>query len=121
MIAVYGGPEKFYSKFYITAVSPLGFIKDGKNLNYYDVKELQSSIYDFIVDCFEKQLRFGVNKEICYCLGEGENFKFLLKLNLTHKFFKTIIPLPHPRFIMQYKRKSIDEFAKKYVNEFHKV
>src|SRR5689334_21736260 len=30
MINAYGGPEKFYKDFYITAVSPLGFTKDGK-------------------------------------------------------------------------------------------
>ena len=37
MIEGYGGPEKFYSKFYFGAISPLGFTMDGKNLNYYDV------------------------------------------------------------------------------------
>jgi hypothetical protein len=121
MIEAYGGAKKFYSKFYVTAVSPLGFVKDGKNLNYYDVKALQESILNFIVDCFEKQLTFGVNKKVCYCLGEGENFKFLSKLNQTHNFFETIIPLPHPRFIMQYRRKRIDEYVEKYLIEFTKV
>jgi hypothetical protein len=121
MIEAYGGPKKFYNKFYITSVSPLGFVKEGKNLNYYDVKELQNGIYDFIVECFTKQLHFGINRKICYCLGEGENFKFLSKLNQTHKFFEAIIPLPHPRFIMQYRRKRIDEFVEKYLAEFMKV
>jgi hypothetical protein len=121
MIEAYGGPKKFYDMFYITAVSPLGFVKDGKNLNYYDIKELQESISSFIVDCFEKQLTFGVNRKICYCLGEGDNFKFLSKLNKAQSFFETIIPLPHPRFIMQYRRKKIDEFIDRYLTEFQKT
>ena len=28
MIDAFGGPEKFYTRFYISAVSPLGFVKD---------------------------------------------------------------------------------------------
>ena len=38
VINAFGGAAKFYSQFYITAVSPLGFTKHGKNLNYYDDK-----------------------------------------------------------------------------------
>jgi len=34
MIEAYGGAEKFYRQFYITAVSPLGFVQNGKNINY---------------------------------------------------------------------------------------
>jgi hypothetical protein len=120
MIDGYGGPLKFYQDFYITAVSPLGFTQDGKNLNYYDIKELQASIMNFIVNCFNKQADFGINKKVCFCLGEGENFKFILKLNQIHHFFETIVPLPHPRFIMQYRRKKIDEFVLKYIDSFSK-
>ena len=40
MINAYGGAELFYKRFYITAVSPLGFVKNGRNLNYYDDKIL---------------------------------------------------------------------------------
>src|SRR5438046_8428437 len=36
MINAFGGPRAFYEKFYITAISPLGFTKNNKNLNYYD-------------------------------------------------------------------------------------
>jgi hypothetical protein len=118
MIEAYGGVEKFYGRFYITAICPLGFTKDGKNLNYYDIKELQASVMNFIVESIQTQLTFGANREVCYCLGEGTNFKFFEKLNKEHQFFKKIIPLPHPRFIMQYKRKQIDEFVKYYVQQF---
>jgi hypothetical protein len=115
MIARYGGPEKFYGKFFISAISPLGFTKDGKNLNYYDIRELQENILDFIIDSMRTTLTFDIDKTKCYCLGEGENFKFLNKLNQSHQFFKTVIPLPHPRFIMQYRRKQVEAYAEKYV------
>jgi hypothetical protein len=118
MIDGYGGPVHFYKDFYITAVSPLGFTQEGKNLNYYDIRALQHAIMDFVVDCFEKQIAFGVNRKNCFCLGEGDNFKFISKLNERYQFFENIIPLPHPRFIMQYRRKRLDEFVKKYLDAF---
>jgi len=114
MIEAYGGVEKFYSNYFIGAVCPLGFTKDGKNLNYYDQKDLLKTVYPFIVKSLTAQLTFGVNTKVCYCLGEGQNFKFLNTLNEKHKFFKTIIPLPHPRFIMQYRRKKLNNFIDLY-------
>jgi Domain of unknown function (DUF4918) len=120
MIAAYGGPRKFYQNFYISAVCPLGFTKDAKNLNYYDIKELQENLMDFIVACLNKQLAFGIRRDVAFILGEGENFKFFKKLNDEHNFFQMISPLPHPRFIMQYRRKDIDEFVQKYIQELDK-
>ena len=48
MINHLGGPESFYSRFLISSVCPLGFVKDGKNLNYYDEKELQDSLESYM-------------------------------------------------------------------------
>ena len=115
MIQAYGGPEKFYRKFYFSAISPLGFTKEGKNLNYYDIKELQITIKDFIVESLKKQMTFGIKTSICYCLGEGENFKFLNRLNDELKIFQQIVPLAHPRFIMQYRRKRVGEYVDSYL------
>jgi hypothetical protein len=118
MISEYGGAEKFYSKFFVSAVCPLGFIKDNKNINYYDSKALQAHVMDFIVRSLHEQLTFGINTDIAYCLGEGDNYKFLKKLNRDHNFFRTLIPLPHPRFIMQYRRKQIKAFITIYLEAF---
>lgn len=117
MIEAFGGVNVFYNKFYISAVSPLGFVKDGKNLNYYDLKELEAAVYDFCVQSINQQLNFGLNRQVCYCLGEGSNFKFLAKLNDRYKFVERIVPLPHPRFIMQYRRKRMQEYITRYVKE----
>jgi len=115
MIEAFGGAKKFYQKFYFSAISPLGFTKDDKNLNYYDVKGMPELLNKFIVECMTHQLTWGLNKKICFCLGEGENFKFLKKLNEQHHFFEEIIPLPHPRFIMQYRRKKLAQFIDLYL------
>ena len=117
VINAYGGTESFYKDFYITSVSPLGFTSNGKNLNYYDDKNLQNSIKDFVVDCMNKQLEFGIDREVAFCLGDGKNFTYLSKLNEEKKFFGTIIPLSHPRFIMQYKLKKKEEYIQSYLQK----
>jgi hypothetical protein len=114
MIDACGGHEKFYRKYYISAVSPLGFVMDDKNLNYYDVKGLPVLLEEFIVTCLKEQLSWGLNRKVCFSLGEGENFKFIQKLNDKYNFFQEVIALPHPRFIMQYRRKRLAEFIELY-------
>jgi hypothetical protein len=115
VITEYGGPESFYSKFYFSSVSPLGFTMNGKNLNYYDISELETTLRNFVVESITKTLKFGINTSVCYCLGEGKNFKFLSRLNDEQKFFNEIIPLPHPRFIMQYRRKRVPQYIGDYL------
>jgi len=115
MIGASGGPDLFYRQFYISALSPLGFTKDGKNLNYYDDKKLEKQITPFIIESIRSQLGFGIRHDVCFCLGEGENFKFLSRINSDHHFFERIIPLAHPRFIMQYRRKKVDEYVGGYL------
>jgi hypothetical protein len=126
MIDVFGGVEKFYSRFFISAVSPLGFTSvnvGGKavNYNYYDSKKLVAAVYDFMVENLKKQLDFGIEKDICFCLGTGKNYKFILKLNDDLKIFKKIVPLEHPRYIMQYKSKQKQIYINKYVEAFSKI
>ncbi len=115
MIGSYGSVFDFYSKFFVTAVSPLGFLKEGKNLNYYDNKELQMKTTPFIVKSIQQQISFGAFRQCAICLGGDKNFRFLQQLNQKHSFFENIFPLDHPRFIMQYRRKSLNEFINRYL------
>jgi hypothetical protein len=117
MIAGFGGAAEFYGTFYINSVSPLGFTYENKNLNYYDTPALMKSLEKFIVHSIETQLTFGIKKEVAYCLGEGQNFKYLKNLNEKKKYFQALIPLAHPRFIMQYKRKHIDTYVNDYLQK----
>ena len=126
MITNYGGVKKFYSDFYISSVVPLGFISENSkggvvNYNYYDSEQLIRAVYSFIVESLIKQLEFGIKRDVCFCLGTGQNFKFLLKLNSELKLFNKIIPLEHPRYVMQYKTKLKQEYIDKYIKEFRSV
>ncbi|MEO8712062.1 MAG: uracil-DNA glycosylase family protein [Parafilimonas sp.] len=121
MIEAFGGAAAFYKRFYISAVSPLGFVKKGKNLNYYDDKILLEKIEPFVVDCMQKQISFGLQTDVCFCIGEGENFKYLQKLNAKHTWFHKIESLSHPRFIMQYKLKRKEEFMQQYVQKLNEL
>lgn len=116
VISEYDGAKKFYRDWFIGAVCPLGFIRNGKNINYYDDKELLKSVTPFIVDCMNKQVAMGFKTEKCICIGGEKNFKFLKKLNDEHKWFGEIIPVPHPRFILQYRRKQKDKFIHQYLS-----
>ena len=124
MIEAFGGVENFYSRYYINSVCPLGFTVTGHskkeiNYNYYDLPELQNAVYDFIKWNIKTQIELGCSTDVCFCLGTGKNFKFLNNLNQKEKYFEKVVPLEHPRFIMQYRLKKKDLFIEKYLKELH--
>ncbi|MDP4267471.1 MAG: DUF4918 family protein [Bacteroidota bacterium] len=120
VIQAYGGVSKFYSDYYITSVCPLGFTKTKENgnhvnYNFYDNKQLTMAVNEFIIMNIRKQLEMGIDKDVCFCLGTGKNSKYLIELNKKEHFFDKIIPLEHPRYIMQYKLKARQEYVDKYI------
>lgn len=126
VIKEYGGVEAFYKSFYINSVCPLGFTSIGKNgkevnYNYYDSKELTNSVFDFIIENIQTQISIGIKTETCFCLGTGKNKKFLQRINNQYGFFKKIIALEHPRYVMQYKSKSKQTYITKYLNAFNQL
>ena len=116
MIGEYGGVNNFYQDWFIGAVCPLGFVKNEKNINYYDDKKLQEAVTPFIIECINKQVAMGFSTERCLCIGGEKNFKFLSGLNNEYKWFGEIVPLPHPRFILQYRRKQKDQYIHQYLS-----
>ncbi|MBB2150585.1 uracil-DNA glycosylase family protein [Pedobacter gandavensis] len=123
MIAAFGGEEKFYQQFYIHSICPLGFTKTGENgketnYNYYDNPALLKSVYSFIVANIRKQIDIGFEIDCCFCFGTGKNETFFRKLNDAHQFFKQIVALEHPRYIMQYKSKEKSFYIDKYLSAF---
>jgi len=123
MIDAFGGVVPFYRHFFISAVCPLGFTTTGKsgrqvNYNYYDNAELTTAVHPFIVESLKKQITFGIDTSVCFCLGTGKNEHFLKKLNTEHHFFSKIVALEHPRYIMQYKTKSKQHYIDKYLHAF---
>lgn len=116
VIKAYGGVKKFYEDYFITSVSPLGLVKNSVNVNYYDDKKLQKILTPFITNSIQKQLSLGFQTDYCICIGGDKNLKFFSSLNDEHKFFQKIIPLPHPRFIMQYRRKHKGKYIDQYLS-----
>lgn len=116
VINSYGGPQFFYKQYFIGSVCPLGFVKGGKNINYYDDKELQQTVKPFIVQNLKKLLSFRVITDKCLCIGGEKNYKFLDALNQEYGFFKKIVPLPHPRFILQYRRRERHLYLQQYLD-----
>ena len=98
MIGEYGGVKKFYSNWFIGSVCPLGFIKNGKNINYYDDKKLSAAVTPFIIDCINKQIAIGFSADKCLCIGGEKNFKFLSGLNNEHKWFRNSTPATSPLY-----------------------
>ena len=126
MIDAYGGATSFYKHFYINSICPLGFTATGNNgkeinYNYYDSKELLNAVYDFMIENIRQQISLGVDTDLCFCFGNGRNEKFLRSINDKYGFFKKIIALEHPRFIIQYKSKFKQEYIDKYLEAFSQV
>ena len=110
-----GGPDVFYRDFYITSICPLGFLKDGKNYNYYDSAALTQAVTPMILDNLKTQISFGADTSVAFSMGKGKNFKYLKQINDKHQFFDRVLPLPHPRWVMQYRLKTKEVYVDEYV------
>ena len=119
LIEAFGGPEAFYGRFYINSVCPLGFVRQGKNgkwvnYNYYDSEALFAAIRSFAKEKLAEQLEWGLERDTCYSLGK-KNAKYLELLNQEAGYFDKVVPLDHPRYIVQYKSRFMDEYVDRYL------
>ena len=114
MIDAYGGVELFYSKVFMSALYPLALVKEGKNHNYYDTKDLAASLKDEIIKSIKSRIKFGARRDKVIILGK-KNAKYFSSINDEYNFFENISALEHPRYIMQYKLKKIDFYISKYI------
>ena len=114
VVEKFGGPDKFFSKVFLTAIYPFAIIKNGKNYNYYDEKELAENLRAEIIKNIISQIKLGARKDLGIVLGK-KNARFFAEINEEQNFFKRIAVLEHPRYIMQYRLKQIDYYITKYV------
>ncbi len=115
-----GGAGAFYSRVYVQALCPLGFTRPGPkgrpvNLNYYDDAALQQAITPLVVQWVRDLIATGLRTDVMCCIGTGKNLAYLNKLNAAHGFFGRILPLEHPRFVMQYRYKQVDAYIHRYL------
>lgn len=121
MIEAYGGASAFYRHFYLSAVSPLGYVKEGINLNYYDIKNYKSRFEKYVASEIDKQFSLGIANRVAVSIGKGQNAAYLQDLNKKYRWFDEVISLPHPRWIMQYRSKQKTAFIGEYLNIFSKL
>ncbi len=118
-IAAFGGPEAFYARFYLSALSPLGFVRNGKNLNFYDDSALEAAAREFIVESLRAQIAFPLRREVAIILGTGRLRTIAAQLNAEQRFFDRLLFLEHPRFVAQYRRREIDRYVERYVRTYY--
>lgn len=117
VVKAMGGAGVFFSQYYLTALSPIGFTKDGKNYNYYDSSAMVKATLPYMKEQIGKQIAFGANRKVAFSLGAGQNYKYLKLINEQLGYpFERIEAINHPRFVMQYRRKSIDLEIEAFIN-----
>lgn len=121
VIEAYGSVEKFYKDFFFTTVMPLGLLRNDKNYNYYDDLETQAALESFIEETLLKQMSFPEAKPNIICVGQGKNLKYLKAFNDKHHCFNSIEVVPHPRWVMQYRRREKQKYIEAYLEIFEKM
>ena len=87
-------PERFYSTFYVTNVSCLGFIRDGRNVNYYRLPE---DVRDVLLEHFTREMKRVAPTRIFPTSREVE--RTLASMKASGRIRADIGPrLPHPRW-----------------------
>ena len=116
-----GGPGAFFGKCYMTALSPFGFTRYNRNLNYYDDRDLYRKWEPLLADWMQQQIGFGAFRDVAFSLGRGKNFEHLERMNAKHGFFGRIEALPHPRWVMQYRYKKRHHFFNFYIERINSL
>lgn len=126
MIRAAGGADTFYSQVYVHAICPLGFVKEqvngtAVNLNYYDDKALEQAVTPFVEHWLRTLVGCGMRTDVVFCIGTGKNATYFTRLNERLGLFHRIVALEHPRYVMQYKAKSVDVYIDKYLKALQEV
>lgn len=122
VIQAYGGPEAFYSDFYINSPFPLAITREARpgvllNANYYDDKALYDAVRPFMIQSLRHHIALGLACDEVFVLGK-RNATFIHDINKEVNLFEKITVLEHPRFIQQYKSKEKELYIDKYLNAF---
>lgn len=115
VIDAYGGPQRWYHDVFLSALSPLGFVRDGVNINFYDDRALERNIVPFVLDGQRAMIEAGVSKSGCVILGSGKLKSFVERYVQPMIGYDEVHYLDHPRFIMQYRRKQVTSYVERYV------
>jgi hypothetical protein len=112
VIQAAGGPESFFQRVFIDSVSPMGYVQAGVNCNYYD----EIALFDQLRPRLENHLSELLKRPLSgplVLLGKGKNLRYFKKL---YTGDREIVALPHPRWVMQYRRKEKERWIERYVS-----
>lgn len=101
------GVESFFQRFYVTNVSAVGYFKEGRKLNYYD---LPADALEFVERCFVEEMEI-VRPQRVIALGrevEQTVMKLLPGIRLDY--------LPHPSWVMKQGGQEQQEWAEQYLS-----
>ena len=121
VIAAYGGPTTFYRDVYMSALSPLGFIRDGVNINFYDDPALEKMMTPNIIRWMNDVFEHRVRRDVSLLLGSGKLRTFMERSVREAVGVSEVIYLDHPRYIMQYRRRDVVQYVQLYVDTIRKV
>lgn len=115
VIEAYGGPKPFYHDVYMSALCPLGFVRNGVNINFYDDADLARRIRPKIIEWMNLTFDAGVRRDVTIVLGAGKLRGYMERFVKDDVRLGQVIYLDHPRYIMQYRRRDVNEYVKLYV------
>ncbi|MCB9169794.1 MAG: DUF4918 family protein [Flavobacteriales bacterium] len=115
-----GGPHRFFGKVYVHSICPLGFVRQGPkggpvNLNYYDDRALEHAVTPLVEQWLRSLVGCGMRTDLAICIGTGKNATYFARLNERLRLFDRILAVEHPRYVMQYRARSIDSYVAKYL------
>lgn len=107
------GVEAFFHSFYVTNVASVGFIRDGKNLNY---NELPASALEVVERNLIQEMEI-IQPTHVISLGEcvQQAVRKLLPVSVDCS-----MRLPHPSWITTYRAKETDKWAAHYLDVLEK-
>jgi len=106
------GVESFFQRFYVTNISAVGYVKDGRNLNYHD---LPAEALEFVGRRFVEEME-NVRPLRIIALGrqvERSIKKLLPEVSVTY--------LPHPAWVSTYRKSSQQDWIDLYLIKLSNV
>ncbi len=108
-----GGTHDFFAKIFPWAAMPVALTDHGEYANYYEVENERVSE---IVSQNLKWLTGLPRSGKLVVLGLGDNQARVKQMEGFPFGYQDIRYLPHPRWVMQYNRKRLDQFIEMYID-----
>ena len=103
------GVEAFFRRFYVTNISAVGYVKNGRNQTYHDLPEAALRVVE---RNFMEEMA-AVQPARMIALGQHPHATVGKLLSSS---VGEIVYLPHPSWIMTYRRREADAWVGRYID-----